>query len=155
MKNAQVVVLTAAILLTAALVIGAAPRSVASAPVVQHRVLGFLSYLPADYQGISVADLRARVDAGTAPFLLDVRETEEFATGAVRGAINIPIRSVPARLDQLPASKSAEIITICPSGFRSAMVTMTLTVLGYTNVKTMTLGMREWNARGYPVVKSP
>jgi hypothetical protein len=43
MKNAQVVVLTAAILLTAALVTGAAPRSVASAPVVQHRVPGFLS----------------------------------------------------------------------------------------------------------------
>jgi len=34
------------------------------------------------------------------------------------------------------------------------MVTMALTLLGYTNVKTMTLGMREWNARGYPVIKS-
>ena len=28
-----------------------------------------------------------------------------------------------------------------------------LTLLGYTNVKTMVLGMREWNARGYPVVR--
>lgn len=57
-------------------------------------------------------------------------------------------------LSRLPASRSAEIVAICPSGFRSAMVTMALTLLGYTNVKTMTLGMREWNARGYPVIKS-
>ncbi len=153
MKGTRLTVLVPAILTAAALAIGAAPQAVASTPVVQHRVLGFLSYLPADYQGISVADLRTRVDAGTAPFLLDVREPEEFATGYVRGAINVPIRTVPAHLDLLPASKSAEIVTICPSGFRSAMVTMALTVLGYTNVKTMQLGMREWNARGYPVIK--
>jgi rhodanese-related sulfurtransferase len=55
----------------------------------------------------------------------------------------------------LPASKSAEIVTICPSEFRSAMMTMALSVLGYTNVKTMTLGMREWNSRGYPTIKAP
>jgi len=139
----------AAVVLTA----GVAQRAVAEAPVLQHRVLGFLTYLPEDYQGISIADLRPRVDAGNAPFLLDVREPAEFATGHIRGAINIPIRTVPQQLSRLPASKSAEIVTICPSGFRSAMVTMALTLSGYTNVKTMTLGMREWNARGYPVVK--
>src|SRR3990170_1680848 len=153
MKGRRLAILVLATLTAAALAIGAAPQAVASTPVEQHRVLGFLSYLPADYQGISVADLRARVDAGTAPFLLDVREPEEFATGFIRGAINIPIRTVPKQLSRLPASKSTEIVAICPSGFRSAMVTMALTLLGYTNVKTMTLGMREWNARGYPVVK--
>ena len=153
MKGRRLAILVLATLTAAALAIGAAPQAVASTPVEQHRVLGFLSYLPADYQGISVADLRARVDAGTAPFLLDVREPEEFATGFIRGAINVPIRTVPKQLSLLPASKSAEIVTICPSEFRSAMVTMALTVLGYTNVKTMTLGMREWNARGYPVIK--
>ena len=153
MKGTRLVVLAVVTSLAAALVVGGTPPAGASTPLEQHRVLGFLTYLPADYQGISVADLRARVDAGTAPFLLDVREPEEFATGYVRGAINVPIRTVPSRLNLLPASKSAEIITICPSGFRSAMVTMALTVIGYTNVKTMQLGMREWNARGYPVVK--
>jgi rhodanese-related sulfurtransferase len=93
--------------------------------------------LPENYQGITVSELRARLDAGDAPFLLDVRE----------------LRTVSQQLSRLPASKSAEIVTICPSGFRSAMVTMALTLSGYTNVKAMTLGMREWNARGYPVVK--
>lgn len=153
MKGKQLAALMPAILAAVALTTGVAQQAVADTPVEQRRVLGFLSYLPDDYQGIRVAELRSSVDAGTAPFLLDVREPEEFATGYVRGAINIPIRTVPKQLSRLPASKSAEIVVICPSGFRSAMVTMTLTLLGYTNVKTMTLGMREWSARGYPVVK--
>lgn len=142
-----------AVVVAVAMAAGTAQQAAADTPVLQHRALGFLSYLPDDYQGISVASLRARVDAGTAPFLVDVREPDEFATGYVAGAINIPIRTLPKQLSRLPASKSAEIVTICPSGFRSAMVTTTLTILGYTNVKTLVLGMREWNARGYPVIK--
>lgn len=153
MNGTRAAVLIPAIMTALVVAVGVVPQAGADTPILQHRVLGFLSYLPDDYQGVSVAEVRARVDAGTAPFLLDVREPEEFATGAIRGAINVPIRTVPKQLSRLPGSKSAEIVAICPSGFRSAMVTMTLTLLGYTNVKTMTLGMREWNARGYPIVK--
>lgn len=136
-----------------AVVLGAASVALAGPSVLETRILGFLTYLPSDYQAIAPAALKARLDAGDTPFLLDVREPEEYATGYIAGAVNIPIRTVPRSLDRLPKSKSADIITICPSGFRSAQVTMALTLLGYTNVKTMVLGMREWNAQRFPVVR--
>lgn len=135
------------------ILLGATSVAIGNVPLLQTRVLGFLTYLPADYSSITPDAVKARLDAKTLPFVLDVREVNEFATGHIAGAVNIPIRTISANLERLPASRSAEIITVCPSGFRSAQVTMALALLGYTNVKTMVLGMREWNARGYPVVR--
>ncbi len=135
------------------ILLGATSVAVGNVPLLQTRVLGFLTYLPEDYKSVTPDAVKARLDAKDLPFVLDVREINEFASGHIAGAVNIPIRSVPANLSRLPASRSAEIITVCPSGFRSAQVTMALTLLGYTNVKTMVLGMREWNARGYPVIR--
>lgn len=136
-----------------AVVLGATSIALAGPSLLETRLLGYLSYLPPDYQAVAPAALKARLEAGDTPFLLDVREPEEFATGYIAGAVNVPIRTVAKNLHRLPQSKSAEIITICPSGFRSAQVTMTLTLLGHTNVKTMVLGMREWNAQRFPVVR--
>lgn len=134
-------------------VLFASPVALAQAPTIQSAVLAFLTNLPEDYKSIAPARLKTRLEAGERPFLLDVRETGEFATGYIQGALNVPIRTLSANLDKLPADKNAEIITVCPSGFRSAQVTMALTLIGYTNVKTMLLGMREWSAQGYPMVK--
>jgi len=142
-----------AIVLTLVVILAGAPAAVANVPLLQHRVLGYLTFLPEDYKSISPADVKARLDANDLPFVVDVREREEFAQGHIAGAVNIPIRTLAANLSRLPSSRSAEIVTICPSGFRSAQVTMALTLLGYTNVKTMVLGMREWNARGFPIVR--
>lgn len=136
-----------------AVVLGATSVALAGPSLLETRVLGFLTNLPPDYQAITPAALKARLEAGETPFLLDVREPEEFATGYIAGAVNVPIRTVARSLDRLPKSKSTEIITVCPSGFRSAQVTMGLTLLGYTNVKTMVLGMREWNGQRFPVVR--
>ena len=60
---------------------------------------------------------------------------------------------MPRNLDRLPADKNAEIVVICVSGLRATYVTMTLRLIGYTNAKTMALGMREWTAQNFPVVK--
>ncbi|MDR7484021.1 MAG: rhodanese-like domain-containing protein [Armatimonadota bacterium] len=142
-------------LLTVALLVAlaAAPTAVAQTSPVQEALFGFLANLPADYHGIMPSALKARLDAGEKPFLLDVREVTEFEAGRIQGAVNIPIRTLPRNLDKLPADKNAEIVVICVSGLRATYVTMTLRLLGYTNVKTMALGMREWAAQNFPVVK--
>ena len=46
-------------------------------------------------------ELAARLEAGTAPVLLDVRSPEEFAAGHIPGAINIPYDEIPARLAEI------------------------------------------------------
>jgi len=91
----------------------------------------------------------------TKVFLLDVRETSEVATGYIEGAVNIPVRTVMKNLDKLPADKTAPIIVIGGSGFRSGFTMTVLQMLGYTNVKNMSGGLGAWNSAGFPVVKQP
>jgi rhodanese-related sulfurtransferase len=142
-----------AFVLLLAIVLSATSAAIGNTPLLQHRVLGYLTNLGEDYLSVTPAFVKERLDAKTLPLILDVREPNEFAQGRIDGAVNIPIRTLAQNLHRLPTVRSTEIITVCPSGFRSAQVTMALTLMGYTNVKTMVLGMREWNARAFPVVR--
>ena len=94
-------------------------------------------------KSITVAELAAR--QGTP--LIDVREPDEFATGHVPGAVNIPMSQLGDRLEELP---SEAFDVICQAGGRSARVVQALEARGYdaTNVEG---GTGEWIAAGYPV----
>ncbi|WP_246113889.1 rhodanese-like domain-containing protein [Streptomyces montanus] len=49
--------------------------------------------------------------------VIDVREADEQTAGHVPSARLMPLRSVPARCDELPADRS--VFVICASGNRS------------------------------------
>jgi glyoxylase-like metal-dependent hydrolase (beta-lactamase superfamily II)/rhodanese-related sulfurtransferase len=51
------------------------------------------------------------------PFLLDVREPDEFAEWVLPGAINIPLGQLESRLGEVPADQS--ILVICAKGSRA------------------------------------
>jgi rhodanese-related sulfurtransferase len=144
-KKALLVLLLVAVL--------TAPAAVAQAPAAQDAAFQFLTNLPNDFKSIAPPALKTRLDAGEKPFILDVREPSEVAAGLVQGAVWIPVRTLAQNMNKIPADKSAEIVVICQSSLRAAYVTMTLTLGGYTNAKTMLLGMREWYAQNFPVVK--
>jgi phage shock protein E len=64
--------------------------------------------------------------------LVDVRTAEEFASGHIPTAVNIPYDVI---LDKPPTEdKSALIVVYCRSGSRSAMAYRSLKGAGYTNV---------------------
>ena len=52
--------------------------------------------------------------------VVDVRSPEEFASGHVRGAHNIPLREIPLRLEEIRALPKP-IVLCSSSGRRSAM----------------------------------
>ena len=67
--------------------------------------------------------------------IIDVREPFEFATGHVKGALNIPPAKLMAgakKLQDVP--KDTEIILYCRTGSRSAVAANILQSLGYTNL---------------------
>lgn len=135
------------------LVLGTAVPVVVQVPVVQQAVVTYLTSLPADWNAMSPAALKSRLDAGEKIFLLDVREPHEFADGHIPAAVNVPIRTLVANLDKLPAAKDAVIVVVCGSALRAAYGTMALSMLGYSNVKDMSSGMTGWVTQGFPVVK--
>lgn len=65
--------------------------------------------------------------------ILDVRTSGEFATGHIKGSINIPVNTLSNNLAKLKAKKKP-IITCCASGMRSATAKGILTSNGFSEV---------------------
>ena len=72
--------------------------------------------------------------------IIDVRSGEEFATGYIEGAINIPVDSISS----INYEKDTIIILYCVSGTRSANAAKILVDLGYTNVYSLDGGLINW-----------
>lgn len=66
--------------------------------------------------------------------LLDVRNTDEFASGHVQGSINIPLSLLPLKFTEIAPEKSRQIVAYCRSGARSGMAQQFLQGQGYEKV---------------------
>ena len=122
-------------------------------PAAWEAAAAYVAGLPDGFNGVRGEILKAKLDAGEAIFLLDVRQPNEFAAGRIEGAVNVPVREVPKAIDKIPSDKSAPIVVVCASGIRAAYVVMALNFKGYTDVKDLVGGMAGWEKAGYPVVK--
>jgi rhodanese-related sulfurtransferase len=100
---------------------------------------------------IDPSELAARISSGSAPTILDVRTPEEFASGHIAGAINVPVSELPARLASLKLSPGEEIVVHCQRGSRAASAESILRESGYTRVRDLSGHMEAWQAGGYPV----
>ena len=74
--------------------------------------MGFLSNL---FGNSSNSNLSEIINDGA--FLVDVREKMEFDGGSAKGAVNIPLGTIPSKLNQFKNKKN--IIVFCRSGARS------------------------------------
>ena len=78
----------------------------------------------------SLRELIARRDEP--PLVLDVRAADEYRTGHVPTAVNIPHDSIVARPPKVP--KDRAIVVYCETGSRSLVARGSLRRLGFTNV---------------------
>ncbi len=76
--------------------------------------------------------------------LLDVRTTSEFGAGHIRGAINIPVQDLPARIDELDGGR--RVVVYCRSGNRSATARALLQDRGFEVHDLGTMG--RWGRDG-------
>lgn len=65
-------------------------------------------------------------------FLVDVRTPEEFAGGSVPGAVNIPLDTVPGRVQEFRGKDA--VVVFCRSGNRSGQAKAILEQNGISNV---------------------
>ena len=65
-------------------------------------------------------------------YLVDVRTPGEFASGSVKGAVNIPLDKVQSQLQAFKNKTS--IVVFCRSGSRSSQAKSILMKNGFTNV---------------------
>lgn len=75
------------------------------------------------------------LNAFAAPdYWIDVRSAEEFQTGHVATAVNIPVDQIAERIKEVTTDKNADIYLSCKSGRRAGIALETLKALGYTKL---------------------
>ncbi len=105
---------------------------------------------PSGYANISVAELKARLDAGEPLILLDVRSPEEYTQdGHVAGSVLIPLPELIQRIGEL--DRERPVVCICRSGNRSRIACAQLALAGFTQLANVEGGMRAWAAAGYAI----
>jgi sulfur-carrier protein adenylyltransferase/sulfurtransferase len=97
--------------------------------------------VPNDWE-ITPVELKQKLDAGETPFILDVREPNEYQINRIAGSTLIPLGELPRRYQELPRDR--EIVTQCKMGGRSAKAQDFLKSVGFTNVKNLKGGILEW-----------
>jgi rhodanese-related sulfurtransferase len=91
-------------------------------------------------------DIRRRIDTGEPLMLIDVREPEEHAITRIGGATLIPMRDIPANLQQLEArADDATLIVFCHHGVRSLNVVNWLRQQGVDACQSMAGGIDAWS----------
>ena len=100
---------------------------------------------------ISVEELKARLDAGGHPLVIDVREPHELEISRVDFARHLPMGEVPARLGEL--DPEVPLIVMCRSGGRSLQVARFLESRGFRSVSNLTGGILAWGERIDPSLR--
>lgn len=84
---------------------------------------------------ISIEEARTYLDKGAV--LLDVRSSQEFASGALEGAINVPLNGVTRGVSERYPDKDTVLLCHCASGARSAAAVSQLRAAGYVNARNL------------------
>ena len=90
----------------------------------------------------TVEQLKARLDEQDAPFILDVREPQEYQICNIPGSTLIPLGELPSRLHELEGR--GEMIVHCKSGARSAKAVKLLREAGFAQAKNLRGGILRW-----------
>ena len=99
---------------------------------------------------IEPAALAAALAGGEPPTVLDVREADEHAQGAIAGAIHVPRGSLELRIERLVPDRARPLAVYCAGGTRSLLAVRSLAELGYPAARSLAGGFTAWKRAGLP-----
>lgn len=102
-------------------------------------------------QELPVEELKARIDAGETPLVIDVREAWELEISRLPFARHLPMGQIPDRIAELDAE--TPVIVMCRSGGRSLQVGRFLESRGFRSVANLTGGILAWGERIDPSLR--
>jgi len=98
-----------------------------------------------EIQEIDVNELKRMQKSGDKFVLIDVREPDEVARGAIPGAVPIPRGVLELRIDQVTTDKNASIVLYCGGGARSALAAWMLKKMGFKSPVSLAGGWKAWS----------
>ncbi len=100
---------------------------------------------------VTVEEVKRAMDVKESFILLDVRTAGEFARGALKGSVNVPVDEVERRILTVIPDLHAKVYVYCLSGSRSTYAVGEMLKLGYTQVFDVSHGLLAWRVKGYQV----
>ena len=95
-----------------------------------------------DFFEINMDELKKKQKNGAK--LIDVRSSQEYNEGHLKGAINIPYYEIKKNIYNILTNQQQEIVLYCQSGVRSKQAYKSLIKLHYNNVYSLFGGMDNW-----------
>jgi rhodanese-related sulfurtransferase len=94
--------------------------------------------------------------------ILDIREECEFSAYHIQHTMLVPRGILETACEyeyedsvpELVEARDREIVVLCRSGNRSLLAALTMTSMGYNNVKSMQTGLRGWNDYELPLINA-
>ena len=99
---------------------------------------------------VAADELLRQIEAGRAPFILDVRSRAEFDAGHVPGSVNLPFWAIPFRASSLSAKPDEPIVVYCGHGPRAHLAMAALRARGFTRVTCLSGHWAGWRSARYP-----
>ena len=102
---------------------------------------------------MTVDELKAAIDRGERPFVVDLRHKLEFLVNprTVSTAVRISPDELALRHAEIPRDREVVLYCTCPSEATSAKVAMELKKIGITRVRPLMGGLQAWESQGYPM----
>lgn len=100
---------------------------------------------------LDIDQLRQRLEQEPKPLLLDVRTAEDFVSGHIEGARNIPLEELDSRIEELMPYQEQPIAIICTTDKRSRKAAELLGKEGFGDVHVVLGGMSQWQKQSLPV----
>jgi len=95
---------------------------------------------------IEPRELAARLSGENPPCVLDIREAWELELAKLASTVDIPMDELPNKLDTLKAHQgTGDLVVMCHSGVRSAMVVQFLQQNGFSQVINLVGGIHAWS----------
>ncbi len=110
-----------------------------------------LQQVKSEIEEVDAPQARELLASPEPPFLVDVREPDEWSEGHIPGAVHVPRGYLESRIEQSAPDRSRPVVVYCAGGSRSAFAVKTLEELGYENVVNLAGGFTDWKRNGFPI----
>ena len=86
--------------------------------------------------------------------VVDVSDDQEFASGHIVGAKNVPLGQFEERLPVAVKNKTLPLVLVCPTGARANRALAAARKLGYEKAQVLGGGLKAWKEASLPLEKA-
>lgn len=91
---------------------------------------------------MSMSDAKKELDQDNSIQVIDVRTTQEYQSGHIKGSVNIPLDRAE-EIERIIPNKNQKIFVYCLSGGRSQQASNFFAKIGYTDITNIG-GITSW-----------